>query len=91
MHPDPSLSAKPRSHWQRARRLTAFLLLSWFALTFGVIFFARELSSVTLFGWPLSFYMAAQGSILVYLAIVVIYAWRMHRLDQTFSEDKDAA
>jgi len=70
------------SYWQRVRRLTFILLACWFAITFGMIFFARELSTITLFGWPLSFYMAAQGAILVYLLIVGVYAWRMRQLDR---------
>lgn len=70
------------SYWHRVRRLTFVLLAFWFATTFGMIFFARELSAITLFGWPLSFYMAAQGSILVYLLIVGAYAWRMRRIDR---------
>jgi putative solute:sodium symporter small subunit len=90
----PSTTRRPRAsrltHWQRVRRLTAVLLLVWFGVTFGVIFFARELSAFTLLGWPVSFYMAAQGTILIYLAIVAIYAWRMHRLDQTMDEDGHA-
>jgi putative solute:sodium symporter small subunit len=30
-------------------------------------------------GWPLYFWMAAQGSVLVFVAIVVLYAWLMNR------------
>jgi putative solute:sodium symporter small subunit len=92
MQQQPPAPNKPRAltHWQRVRRLTAQLLLAWFAVTFCVIFFARELSAFTLFGWPLSFYMAAQGTILIYLAIVAIYAWRMRRLDHTSSGDGNA-
>ena len=68
-------------HWTRVRRLTLALLLLWFIFTFGVIFFARELSGLTLFGWPLSFYMAAQGSTLIYLLIIAFYALAMKKLD----------
>ena len=74
-------------HWARVRRLTLALLLLWFIVTFGVIFFARELSSLTLFGWPLPFYMAAQGSMLIYLLIIAVYALAMEKLDaQTVRE-----
>jgi putative solute:sodium symporter small subunit len=52
-----------------------------------VIFFARELAGLTLFGWSVSFYLAAQGAILIYLAIVGFYALRMRRLDARFGED----
>jgi putative solute:sodium symporter small subunit len=72
-------------HWRRARRLTAILLLVWFGATFCTIYFARELSAVTVFGWPLSFYLAAQGVALVYLAIIGVYALAMERLDRRFA------
>lgn len=72
----------PATHWQRTRRLSGLLLLLWLLTTFGAAFFARELAGLNLFGWPLSFYLAAQGGCLVYLAILGIYAWRMRRLDR---------
>jgi putative solute:sodium symporter small subunit len=69
-------------HWRATRRLTALLLALWLATTFGTVFFARDLAQYRLFGWPLSFYMAAQGAALVYLAIIGAYAWRMRVLDR---------
>jgi putative solute:sodium symporter small subunit len=71
-------------HWRRARRVTAILLLLWFGATFGTVFFARELSALTMFGWPLSFYLAAQGVALLNLAIIGFYALAMARLDRRF-------
>lgn len=62
-----------------------YLLLIWFVLTFVIIFFARELSGFSLFGWPISFYMAAQGATLIYVVIVGFYAWTMERLDKTLT------
>ena len=70
------------AHWQRARRLTALLLTLWLLTGFGAAFFARELAGLSVFGWPLSFYLAAQGASLVYLAILAFYAWRMRQLDR---------
>lgn len=75
-------ASPPPSHWERTRRMTALLLLVWLATGFGTVFFARELSRFEVFGWPLSFYMAAQGASLVSLAIIGFYAWRMRRLDR---------
>jgi putative solute:sodium symporter small subunit len=74
-------------HWQRTRRMTAVFLLLWLATSFCTVFFARELARYSVFGWPLSFYFAAQGSAVVYLAIVGIYAWRTRRLDRRFHEE----
>ena len=79
----PALTQDARStHWDRTRRLTLVLLSLWLASGFGTVFFARELARFTIFGWPLSFYMAAQGASLVSLAIIGFYAWRMRRLDR---------
>jgi putative solute:sodium symporter small subunit len=81
--PPPQLPvADPVHTWGAIRRMTALLLLTWFMVTFLCIWFARELDQLHLFGWPVSFYMAAQGMMLIYLAIVAIYMRHMHRIDQ---------
>jgi putative solute:sodium symporter small subunit len=72
------------AHWARARRLIALLLALWLATSFGTVFFARDLAHMSVFGWPLSFYLAAQGASLIYLAIIGAYAWRMRILDREF-------
>ena len=86
--PEPDLQRQRRLiaaravHWRQTRRLTFVLLALWLATGFCTVFFARELAHVTVFGWPLSFYMAAQGASLICLAIIGVYAWRMRRLDR---------
>jgi len=88
--PSPSSAARARvaaaraRHWARTRRLTVILLGLWLATWFGTVFFARDLAHLSVFGWPLSFYLAAQGSSLIYLAIIGVYAWRMRVLDRRF-------
>ena len=59
----------------------------WFLVTFGVSFFARELD-FTFFGWPFSFWMAAQGSLLIYGIIITVYAVAMGRLDKALEEQE---
>ena len=73
--------------WRRIRRLTLILLAVWFGVTFAAIFFARELAGLTLFGWSVSFYIAAQGALLVYLAIVGVYALAMKALEAQAGND----
>jgi putative solute:sodium symporter small subunit len=75
------------AYWRRVQRLTYVLMLAWFVLTFGLIFFARELADITILGWPFSFYMAAQGLTLSYLAIVAIYVIRMRVFDSNMKDD----
>jgi putative solute:sodium symporter small subunit len=77
-----------RRRWRASQRLTAALLVAWFAVTFGVAYFARELSG-SVFGWPFSFWVAAQGALLVYLALVCVYARRMARIDAEFGVSED--
>jgi len=83
MNAPASETRTPRQlYWIRTRRLTVQLLLVWFLATFGIIFFARELSTFTFLGWPLSFYLAAQGAVIFYTALVAFYAYRMRKLDR---------
>jgi cation/acetate symporter len=63
---------------KRQSRLRWTLMLIWFCASFGPGFFARDLA-IEIQGWPLFFWMAAQGSVLVFVAIVVVYAWLMNR------------
>ena len=56
----------------------ATLLFVWVLTSFGMAFFARDLGQ-TVAGWPLNFWLAAQGSVLVFIGIVVVYAWWMNR------------
>jgi putative solute:sodium symporter small subunit len=81
-----ALQAARRAHWRSMRRITAVLLVLWLATSFGTVFFARELAGLSVFGWPLSFYLAAQGASLIYLAILAAYAWTMRRLDLRFRQ-----
>ncbi|VXC45515.1 DUF4212 domain-containing protein [Massilia sp. 9I] len=87
----PGLEAACQAHWRATRRLTAVLMVLWLCTGFGTVYFARELSHFTVFGWPLSFYMAAQGASLVSLAIIAFYAWRMRRIDRRYGATGEKA
>ncbi len=77
------------TYWRRVRALTLSLLALWLVATVGAVFFARELASVSLGGWPLHFYLASQGVTLVYLALIGAYALAMKRLDALARDGKD--
>lgn len=70
-----------RRYWLKTRLLTAGLLLVWFVVSFVMTYWARDLDFVFL-GWPFSFWMAAQGALLVYGLIIGGYALAMNRLDR---------
>jgi len=69
------------AYWRKNLRITSVLLAIWFVVTFVVAYFARDLS-FSFFGWPFSFWVAAQGALVVYMVIIGYYARTMNRLDQ---------
>jgi len=73
-----------REYWSKNLRITAVLLLIWFVVTYVASFFARELNEIVILGFPLGFYLGAQGSLIVYVLIIVFYAWYMNRLDRKY-------
>lgn len=72
------------AHWRKTRRLTMSLLGVWLVLTFCLGWFAGELNAVVVAGFPLGFYMSAQGALLIYLLIIWFYNRQMKRLDAEY-------
>ena len=79
------LTEKHQEYWRRNLLITGVLLAIWFVVTFVEIWFARELNSVTFLGFPLGFYMSAQGSLAIYVLIIGYYAWYMGKLDKEYN------
>jgi len=82
------VSARLQEYWRRNLNVTAVLLAIWFVVTYVVAYFARDLN-FNFFGWPFSFYMAAQGSLIVYVAIIFFYARYMNNLDREYGVDEE--
>jgi len=78
-----------REYWRKTLRMTAFLLLIWLVSTFAVIYFVRELNAFTFLGFPLGFYMTAQGTLVIYVVLVWFYARYMNRLDRKHGVAED--
>ena len=75
------ITQNQREYWQKNLNITAILMGVWFVVTFVVAYFARDLN-FTFFGWPFSFWVASQGSLIVYVVIIWFYARYMNELDQ---------
>jgi putative solute:sodium symporter small subunit len=82
------LTEKHKEYWSRNLKITAVLLSIWFVVTFVMGYFAIPLAEINFFGWPLSFYMAAQGSLIIYVAILYYYAKKMRQLDVEYGVDE---
>jgi len=83
------LTAKHRRYWRRNLKVTASLLVLWFVVTFVMGYFARELNTITILGFPLGFYMSAQGSLVIYVIIIGYYAHYMNKLDREYGADEE--
>ena len=81
------MSDAQRRHWRAVRWLTGLLLALWLVAGFGVVYFARQLS-FSFFGWNFGFWWAAQGALLVFVALVVVYQAAARRLDEQVGVDE---
>lgn len=87
--PDALRAARAR-HWRRTRAVTAVLLSAWFVVGFVVTWFARDLE-FPFFGWPFSFWVAAQGGIVFFVVLLAAYARWMARIDRRLAREAGAA
>ena len=76
-------------YWKKTRRLTLVLLVIWVFITFVLSWFSPWLNQWQFLSFPLGFYMAAQGSLLIYLLLIWIYNRRMHQLDAEYGIDDE--
>jgi len=82
------LTEKHNQYWHKNLVITAVLLAVWFLVTFVEAWYARELNGITFFGFPLGFYMSAQGSLAIYVLIIGVYAVYMKKLDKEYGVDE---
>ena len=82
------LTEKHNEYWHKNLVITAILLVVWFIATFVEGWYARELNGITFLGFPLGFYMSAQGSLIIYVVIIGIYARYMNNLDKVYGVDE---
>jgi putative solute:sodium symporter small subunit len=77
------LTESHKQYWSKNLRITAVLLFIWFFVTFVVGFYARDLN-FNFFGWPFSFWVGAQGALVIYVLIIAYYAHYMNNLDKEY-------
>ena len=74
-----------RAYWRATKRLTLSLLLVWFLVSFGAgILFRDFLDQFSIGSAPLGFWMAQQGAIYVFVAMIFYYCWAMARLERKY-------
>ncbi len=76
-----------RSYWRQNLKILALLLAIWFVVSFGLgIFWVEPLNQYRLWGFPLGFWFAQQGSIYVFVVLILVYAVWMDRLDAKYRQ-----
>ena len=76
-------------HWAETRSLTIWILIVWFIFSMEIFFFADSLNSMTFFGWPLGFYMAAQGSLVIFVVLIVVLNTKQEKIDEKYGVAED--
>ena len=77
-------------YWAANIRIIKISLVIWALVSFGFGIVLRPLlSGIPVGGTDLGFWFAQQGSILVFLALIFFYAWRMNTIDAEYGVDEE--
>ncbi|KAF3883951.1 MULTISPECIES: DUF4212 domain-containing protein [Nostocales] len=77
---------KSRSYWRANTALIRNLLIVWALVSLGFsILLVQPLNAIRFFGVPFGFWMAQQGSILIFVVLIFIYAFQMDKLDRKYN------
>lgn len=79
-----------KAYWRENQRLIVILLAIWAAVTYIPVLFINQFNSIVIAGFPLGYYMGAQGSLIVFVVLIFYYAFAMNRLDEKYGmSDRD--
>ena len=80
---------KMQEYWSKNIRYLTILLTIWFIVSYGMgIFFVDALNNIKIGGFKLGFWMAQQGAIYVFVALIFIYVSLMNKLDKEYDVDE---
>jgi putative solute:sodium symporter small subunit len=86
-----NLKQREEAHWRKTTRLMLTHLGIWFFFGYVVHMFVVPLNKITIpfLGFPLGFYMAAQGSLIVFVVMLFLFARQQEKIDQEFGFAED--
>jgi putative solute:sodium symporter small subunit len=82
-------SPRLEEHWRRTRGLMWTMLALWFFFSFVIHFAVVPLNQIVILGFPLGFYMAAQGSLIAFVIMLFWFAHRQNRIDEECGVDEE--
>ncbi len=77
------------SYWNRTRSLMFVMLALWFLFDYVVHMFVGSLNSITILGFPLGYYMAAQGSLIAFVVMLFWFAGKQNAIDEEHGVAED--
>ncbi len=69
-------------YWSRTSALMWVMLVLWIFFSFVIHMFVKPLNDIRFIGFPLGFYMAAQGSLIAFVVMLFVFAWRQDAIDR---------
>jgi putative solute:sodium symporter small subunit len=69
-------------YWSRTSGLMWLMLVLWIVFSFAIHMFVNQLNAIKVLGFPLGFYMAAQGSLIVFVAMLFWFAKAQDKIDR---------
>ena len=81
--------AQRDAYWKRTSRLMWTIMALWVFFSFVVPAFAVQLNQIVIAGFPLGFYMAAQGSLIAYVVLCFWNASAQNKIDEEFGVAED--
>ena len=86
MENETNLTERRKAYWRANLRILAILMSIWFVVSFCCgILFVEPLNQIKLGGFKFGFWMAQQGSIYVFVALIFVYVQQMNKLDRKFN------
>ena len=78
-----------KAYWTKNLTYVGILLAIWFIVSYGFgIIFVEQLNAIRIGGFKLGFWFAQQGSIYVFVVLILVYVKLMNRLDRAFEVDE---
>ncbi len=71
-------------YWEETSRFTWLILVLWFVSWVGPLVLHYQLNKIVIFGFPLSYWFAGQGSLAIFILLIVWYAVKMNELDRKY-------
>ncbi|AZO65510.1 MAG: DUF4212 domain-containing protein [Mesorhizobium sp.] len=70
------------SYWNKTKSLMFVMLGLWVFFGYVIHMFVEQLNTIVIFGFPLGFYMAAQGSLIAFVVMLFWFARRQNAIDE---------